>query len=132
MLAATLGANYGIYGPAFELAEHVARAAGSEEYKDSEKYAVRQWDLERPDSLSEFVARVNRIRRENPALHRDATLRFHHVDNDAAALLLEDLLGRRAPVLRAGPATPHATPTPCWSWSTWTTASPSRAGSSLT
>jgi starch synthase (maltosyl-transferring) len=83
MLAATLGANYGIYGPAFELQEHVAREPGSEEYLDSEKYQIRTWELDRPDSLREFIARINRIRRENPALHGDRTLRFHAVDNDA-------------------------------------------------
>src|SRR5207253_278806 len=36
VLAATLGATYGIYGPAFELAENVAREPGSEEYLGSE------------------------------------------------------------------------------------------------
>ena len=48
VLAATLGANYGIYGPAFELLENRAREPGSEEYLDSEKYQIRQWDLDRP------------------------------------------------------------------------------------
>ena len=47
------------------------REPGSEEYLDSEKYQVRHWDLERPDSLRELIARVNRIRRENPALQHD-------------------------------------------------------------
>ena len=51
VLAATLAASYGIYGPAFELLEHEPREAGSEEYLDSEKYEVRHWDLDRPDSL---------------------------------------------------------------------------------
>ena len=55
---------------------------GSEEYLDSEKYEVRRWDLDRPDSLAEFIARVNRIRRENPALQTDRTLRFHPVENE--------------------------------------------------
>ncbi|MHB0868998.1 MAG: alpha-1,4-glucan--maltose-1-phosphate maltosyltransferase [Chloroflexota bacterium] len=82
VLAATLGANYGIYGPAFELMENRAREPGSEEYLDSEKYQVRVWDLERPDSLRDFIARVNRIRKENPALQGDWSLRFHPVDND--------------------------------------------------
>jgi starch synthase (maltosyl-transferring) len=82
VLAATLTANYGIYGPAFELQEHVAREPGSEEYRDSEKYQLRDWDLTRPDSLAEVVARMNRIRRGNPALHSDRSLRFHHVDNE--------------------------------------------------
>jgi len=82
-LAATLGASYGIYGPAFELSEGRAREPGSEEYLDSEKYQVRHWDIERPDSLREFIARLNRIRRENPALQQDWNLRFFPVDNDA-------------------------------------------------
>jgi len=82
VLAATLGANYGIYGPAFELMENRPRHTGSEEYLDSEKYQLRSWDLDRPDSLREFIALVNRIRRENPALHSDWSLRFHTVGND--------------------------------------------------
>ena len=47
VLAATLGANYGIYGPAFELCENRPVREGSEEYLDSEKYQVRHWDLDR-------------------------------------------------------------------------------------
>jgi starch synthase (maltosyl-transferring) len=82
VLAATLGASYGIYGPAFELQEHQPIREGSEEYLDSEKYEIRRWDLKRSDSLAEFIGRVNRIRRDNPALHIDHTLRFHPVDND--------------------------------------------------
>ncbi len=82
VLAATLGANYGIYGPAFELCENRPREPGSEEYLDSEKYQIGRWDIHRPDSLKDFIARVNRVRRENPALHTDVMLRFHSVDND--------------------------------------------------
>jgi starch synthase (maltosyl-transferring) len=82
ILAATLGANYGIYGPAFELMESRPLKPGSEEYLDSEKYEVRVWDLDRPDSLKELICRVNRIRRENPAFQNDASLTFHDVDND--------------------------------------------------
>jgi starch synthase (maltosyl-transferring) len=84
VLAATLTANYGIYGPAFELTEHVARP-GSEEYLDNEKYEIRVWDaarLDRPDSLRHVIARVNAIRRRHPALQHDRTLRFHHTDNE--------------------------------------------------
>jgi starch synthase (maltosyl-transferring) len=82
VLAATLGANYGIYGPAFELCEHQARESGSEEYLNSEKYEIRQWDLEQPTSLKDFIACVNLIRQENPALHSDWSLRFHEVENE--------------------------------------------------
>lgn len=82
VLAATLSANYGIYGPAFELLEHTPREAGSEEYRDSEKYQLRRWDLARADSLAEFIGRINRARRDNIALQHDWTLRFFAVDND--------------------------------------------------
>jgi len=82
VLAATLAASYGIYGPAYELMEHRPRDPGSEEYLDSEKYQLRHWDLERPDSLAEFISLVNRIRRENPALHADWSVRFFNTDND--------------------------------------------------
>jgi starch synthase (maltosyl-transferring) len=82
VLSATLGASYGIYGPAFELCENRPRELGSEEYLDSEKYESKNWDIARPDSLKDFIARVNGIRRENPALHSDWSLRFHDVDNE--------------------------------------------------
>ncbi len=81
-LAATLSANYGIYGPAFELCENRPKEFGSEEYLDSEKYEIRNWDIESPDSLKDLIGRVNRIRRENPALQSDWSLRFHPVDNE--------------------------------------------------
>jgi len=82
VLAATLGATYGIYGPAFELGVGQAVKHGSEEYLDSEKYQVRHWDLDSPGTLRDYVARVNEIRRANPALHDDRSLRFYPTDND--------------------------------------------------
>lgn len=81
-LAATLGASYGIYGPAFELQEAAPRDPGGEEYLDSEKYQVRHWDLDRADSLKDVIARINRIRRDNPALRQDWNLEFYPVDNE--------------------------------------------------
>jgi starch synthase (maltosyl-transferring) len=82
VLAATLGASYGIYGPAYELCENRPREPGSEEYLHSEKYEIKHWDIDRPDSLKDFIARINQIRRDNPALHRDWCLRFHSVTNE--------------------------------------------------
>ena len=82
VLAATLGASYGIYGPAFELCESRAREPGSEEYLDSEKYQIRVWPASRPDDLRELIGRVNRIRRDNAALQSNTGLRFHAIDND--------------------------------------------------
>jgi starch synthase (maltosyl-transferring) len=83
VLAATLGANYGVYGPPFELLERAPREPGSEEYLDSEKYQLRDWDLARPESLRDLIARVNRVRRENVALQNNRGLAFHDIDNDS-------------------------------------------------
>ena len=82
VLAATLSSNYGIYGPAFELQEHLPLAPGREEYLDSEKYEIRHWDLEQPDSLRSVITAVNQIRQAHPALQRNDTIQFHPTDND--------------------------------------------------
>ena len=83
VLASTLCASYGIYGPAYELMEAAAREPGSEEYLDSEKYQLHQWDIDRPDSLADLIARLNGARRENRALQSDWSLHFHRIDNEA-------------------------------------------------
>jgi starch synthase (maltosyl-transferring) len=80
ILAATLGASYGIYGPPFLALEGRAREQGSEEYLDSEKYQVREWQPD--DAMRELVTIVNRIRRDNPALQSDRGLRFHFTENE--------------------------------------------------
>jgi starch synthase (maltosyl-transferring) len=80
VLAATLGASYGIYS-GFELAENTAVRTGSEEYLDSEKYQIRVRDYHRPDSLAEFIGQINAIRRTHPALQHDWGLAFHRTDN---------------------------------------------------
>lgn len=81
ILAATLSSNYGIYGPAFERMVNAPREPGSEEYLDSEKYEVKNWGTAE-DHLSELIAVINRIRRENVALQQNLTLKFHPTDND--------------------------------------------------
>jgi starch synthase (maltosyl-transferring) len=81
-LAATLGASYGIYGPAFELFENRPREVGSEEYLDSEKYQLRTWDVNSGESLRELITAINKVRRDNPALQNDRSLRFHPTEND--------------------------------------------------
>ena len=82
VLAATLAANYGLYGPPYELMERVPREPGSEEYLNSEKYEIKRWNRERPDSLRPLISRLNRIRKENAALQSDWSLQFHPTDND--------------------------------------------------
>ncbi|HEY2335997.1 MAG TPA: alpha-1,4-glucan--maltose-1-phosphate maltosyltransferase [Burkholderiales bacterium] len=82
VLAATLSANYGLYGPAYELMEHQPREPGSEEYLYSEKYEIKRWDVDRSDSLRTLLAKLNQIRKANPALQSDWSLQFHDIDND--------------------------------------------------
>jgi starch synthase (maltosyl-transferring) len=82
VLAATLGASYGIYGPAYELCEDIPRDAGSEEYLNSEKYEIKKRNLHDPSSLRGFISRVNGIRKHNPALQSNESLRFHEIDNE--------------------------------------------------
>ncbi len=80
VLAATLTANYGIYGPAFELCDNTPVKPGSEEYLNSEKYQLRHWNIEEPQNLQTLIARVNQIRRLHPALHSNRQLVFHPTD----------------------------------------------------
>jgi starch synthase (maltosyl-transferring) len=86
ILAATMTANYGIYGPAYELGENTPAkpAPGkteSEEYMDSEKYEIRQRDRNAPGTLVPLITRLNQIRRANPALQSNQSLTFHPADN---------------------------------------------------
>jgi starch synthase (maltosyl-transferring) len=81
VLAATLSSNYGIYGPPFELVVTDA-LPGKEEYLDSEKYETRHWDWNAPGNLRDVIARVNRVRRDNPALQFTNNLEFVDIDNE--------------------------------------------------
>ncbi len=83
ILAATLSSNYGIYGPAFELMENQPVQQGKEEYLDSEKYELKQWNLNDAKSLRKIITRVNQIRKENKALQNTHSLQFHHIENEA-------------------------------------------------
>ncbi len=86
ILAATLSSSYGIYGPAYELAENApARSPSgsteSEEYLNSEKYEIRQRDRNAPGSLVPLITKLNQIRHANRALQSNALLHFHSIDN---------------------------------------------------
>ena len=98
VLAATLGASYGIYS-GFELAENTPVKPGSEEYLDSEKYQIRPRDYSRGETLAELVAQVNAIRRAHPALQFDHGLRFHETDNDQLICYSKRTPDGRDPVL---------------------------------
>lgn len=85
VLAALLSPSWGMYA-GYELFEHVARP-GAEEYLDNEKYELRPRDWagaqEQGRSLAPFITTLNRVRRDNPALHRLRNLHFHEIDNPA-------------------------------------------------
>jgi starch synthase (maltosyl-transferring) len=83
ILAATLGANYGIYGPAYELCINKPLTQNSEEYLDSEKYEIKQWKTNDPKSLSPLITKINQIRNENAVLQYDKNLEFYPIDNDS-------------------------------------------------
>lgn len=82
ILAATLSASYGIYGPAYELCVNEA-LDGKEEYLDSEKYEIKHWDWDARGNLREVVARINRIRRENPSLQGIRNIELVPIENEA-------------------------------------------------
>jgi starch synthase (maltosyl-transferring) len=85
VLAATLSPTWGVYS-GYELYEHLNLRPGSEEYLDSEKYQLRPRDFAAAmadgRSLAPFLATLNRIRRDHPALQQLRNLHFHTVDNE--------------------------------------------------
>ncbi len=109
ILAATLGATYGIYGPPFELCENVPVKPGSEEYLDSEKYEIRFWDRQRPGNLAGLIGRINRIRQSHPALHRNDTLMFHEVNAPELIAYSKITADRSDRILTVANLDPHHT-----------------------
>ncbi len=82
ILAATLSASYGIYGPAYELGI-AAALDGKEEYLNSEKYEIKQWDWNAPGNIRPLLERVNRIRRQNPSLQSTRNIEVYPIDNES-------------------------------------------------
>jgi starch synthase (maltosyl-transferring) len=99
VLAATLSPNYGVYS-GYELCENRA-VPGTEEYLHSEKYEYKVWDWDRPGAITDYVGRVNIIRRENPALHEYETLAFFPCDNDQVLFYGKMTFDRRNIILVA-------------------------------
>jgi starch synthase (maltosyl-transferring) len=99
-LAATLSSNYGIYGPSFELLEHI-QFPNKEEFLNSEKYEIRHWDWQKTNKLTHLITITNRIRRENAALQTTNNITFCTVHDDAIMAYLkvsgESTLGSYTP-----------------------------------
>jgi starch synthase (maltosyl-transferring) len=100
MLAATLAPTYGIYA-GFELGENVPLRPGSEEYLDSEKYELKHRDWTAEGSLGAEITRLNRLRREHPALQRYDNLSFHPCSNAQILFYLKRAVGPVGDILVA-------------------------------
>lgn len=107
VLAGTLSSVYGIYN-GFELCE--ARAIpGTEEYQDSEKYQYKVWDWDRPGHIKDYLTRLNRVRRSNPALHDWWHLRFLPAHHDGVLCYLKTTADGGGPLVIAVSLDPHQT-----------------------
>jgi len=105
VLAGTLSGSWGMYN-GFELCE--ARAVpGKEEYLDSEKYQLRQWDMDAPGNIVEEISRLNRIRRSHPALQSHLGIRFHESGNDQVLFYSRHSAAGDSVVLAAVSLDPH-------------------------
>jgi starch synthase (maltosyl-transferring) len=81
ILAATMSSAYGVYGPPFEHVDNNQHPR-REEYANNEKYEVRSWNWNDPDSLQPLMQKVNSIRRNHPALQYMRPFRLHATRND--------------------------------------------------
>jgi starch synthase (maltosyl-transferring) len=79
-LAATLSSNFGVYGPSYEFNENTP-IEGREEYFNSEKYEVRQYDWKRTNRMTDIMALLNKIRKENKALQSTWNVQFCQIEN---------------------------------------------------
>jgi starch synthase (maltosyl-transferring) len=82
ILAGTLGSNYGIYGPAFEFCQNTPLKPGFTEYDNSEQFEIPCWQGLKKYDISDWVKKLNKIRKENDSFHNNISLRFHPTDND--------------------------------------------------
>jgi starch synthase (maltosyl-transferring) len=87
VLAATLSPSYGIYS-GFESLERAPAFEGSEEYLDSEKYELKERNLD--GELLPLASRLNAIRRKHPALQRLENLRFLETENEQLLAYAKD------------------------------------------
>jgi len=82
VLAATLSSNIGIYGPVFEqmIDEPII---GKEEYLNSEKFQICEYDWFKQNKLTSIISKVNKIRSNNKALQQTNNIKFCNINNDS-------------------------------------------------
>ncbi len=118
-LAATLSGLWGVYN-GFELCEGRPDAK-RKEYADSEKYEIRAWDNDRPGNIKGEIGLLNRVRRENPALHTHLGLQLLTAWNDNILFFEKASPGRENVLLIGINLDPHNVQEadveiPLWSW----------------
>ena len=104
-LAATLSSNYGICN-GFELLEHEP-IPGKEEYLNSEKYELKVRDWNKPGNIADYIGRLNRIRRQNPALLQTRDFRFVQVDDEEVIGFIKESVAHDNAVAAAVAVTGH-------------------------
>jgi starch synthase (maltosyl-transferring) len=119
-LAATMSGLWGVYS-GFELCEGTP-LPGKEEYFDSEKYEIREWDWNRPGNITAEITQLNHIRRRNPALQTHLGIKFISASNDSITAFIKSTPERDNVVLVAINLDPfHAQEAwieiPLWEWS---------------
>lgn len=108
ILAATMSSNYGLYGPVYEHGLNTPRP-GKEEYIDNEKYEIKHWDWQQYTRIKEFIARINRIRRENAALQTTWNIEFATTTNDNIICFTKTDVGSGNRLIIAVNLDPHHT-----------------------
>jgi starch synthase (maltosyl-transferring) len=104
-LATTLSGLWGMYN-GFELCEGRPDVK-KKEYADSEKYEIRAWDWDRPGNIIREISILNRIRRDNPALHSHLNVTFLEAWNDKILFFEKATPGRENVLLVAVSFDPH-------------------------
>lgn len=81
VLAATLSSNTGIYGPVFEqmISEGIP---GKEEYLNSEKFQICNYNWFKKNELINFISQVNKIRIDHKALQQTNNIKFCIIENN--------------------------------------------------
>jgi starch synthase (maltosyl-transferring) len=108
ILAATLSSNYGLYGPVYDFAINEPMP-GKEEYNDNEKYEIKYWDWNCYTKIREVMTRINRIRKENPALQETFNIEFAETDNDNIICFMKSDASRENIMIIAINLDPHNT-----------------------
>jgi starch synthase (maltosyl-transferring) len=119
-LAATFSGLWGVYS-GFELCE-AAPLPGREEYIDSDKYQIRARDFDAPGNIRAEIAKLNRLRKGNPALQNNLGLRFYSAHDEQVLLYGKMAADRGDMILVAVNLDPFRArevtiEVPLWEWS---------------